>query len=85
MSKYTSVMVCGIAMATIMGTLMVLWLALNEGSGFVGLLFIAGMLVGMAVFAGGAAEAVRSTDRRTDTRGVLFPPPASSRLPASNH
>ena len=61
MSKYTSVMVCGIAMATIMGTLMVWWLALNEGSGFVGLLFIAGMLVGMAVFAGGAAEAVRST------------------------
>lgn len=60
MSKYTTVMLGGIAMTSIMGALMLWWLSLNTGSGFVGLLFVAGMLVGMAVFAGGAAEAIRT-------------------------
>lgn len=64
MSRYTAVMIGGIAMATIMGSLLIWWLAVNEGSGFVGLLFILGMLIGMAVFAGSAADALRSPDRR---------------------
>jgi hypothetical protein len=46
------------------GGLLIGWLDLNTGSGFVGLLFVLGMFVGMAVFAGSAAEAVRSPDRR---------------------
>ena len=65
MSRYTIVMLGGMAMASIMGALMIGWLALNEGSGFVGLLFITGMLVGVAVFAGSAAEALRHADDDT--------------------
>jgi hypothetical protein len=62
-------MIGGIAMATIMGALLIWWLAVNEGSGFVGLLFILGTLIGMAVFAGSAVEAFRSPDRpATETK-----------------
>jgi hypothetical protein len=58
-------MIGGIAMTAISGALMIWWLALGDvSSGFVGLLFIMGMLVGLAVFAGSAAEAVRSPDRQ---------------------
>jgi hypothetical protein len=64
MSRYTITMIGGIAMTAISGGLLIGWLALNTGSGFVGLLFVLGMFVGMAVFAGSAAEAVRSPDRR---------------------
>lgn len=64
MSRYTITMIGGIAMTAISGGLLIGWLALNTGSGFVGLLFMLGMFVGMAVFAGSAAEAVRSPDRR---------------------
>ena len=60
MSRYTTVMLGGIAMTSTMGALMIWWLSLNTGSGFVGLLFITGMLVGTAVFAGAAAEAIRA-------------------------
>ena len=60
MSRYTTVMLIGIAMASTMGALMIWWLSLNTGSGFVGLVFITGMLVGTAVFAGAAAEAIRA-------------------------
>lgn len=65
MSRYTTTMIGGIAMTAISGVLMVWWLALGDVStGFVGLLFILGMFLGMAVFAGSAAEAVRSPERR---------------------
>ena len=64
MSRYTITMIGGIAMTAISGGLLIGWMALNTGSGFVGLLFILGMFVGMAVFAGSAAEAVRSPNRR---------------------
>jgi hypothetical protein len=64
MSRYTITMIGGIAMTAISGGLLIGWLDLNTGSGFVGLLFVLGMFVGMAVFAGSAAEAVRSPDRR---------------------
>lgn len=64
MSRYAIAMIGGIAMTAISGGLLIGWLALNTGSGFVGLLFILGMFVGMAVFAGGAAEAVRSPDHQ---------------------
>ena len=67
MSQYTMTMIGGIAMTAISGSLLIGWLALNTGSGFVGLLFILGMFVGMAVFAGSAAEAVRSPDHRQHT------------------
>jgi hypothetical protein len=63
MSRYVAVMLGGIAMTSIMGALMIWWLTVDEGSGFVGMLYIAGMLVGMAVFAGSAAEAVREPGR----------------------
>lgn len=73
MSRYTTTMICGIAMTAISGVLMIWWLAVAVGSGYVvGLLFIAGILVGMAVFAGSAAEAVRSPEHRT------APSPAST-------
>ena len=65
MSRYTIVMLGGLALTTISGVLMVWWLALGDvSSGVVGLLWILGMFVGLAVFAGSAAEAVRSPDRQ---------------------
>lgn len=70
MPKHTTVMTGGIAMASIMGAMMIWWLALSEGSGFVEFLFIVGMLVGMAVFAGGAAEAIRSAGHHTTGRDL---------------
>jgi len=72
MSRPTTVMVGGIVMTSMMGSLMVGWLALNEGSGFVGLLFISGMLIGMAVFCGGAAEALRTPDRHDEGVSSTF-------------
>lgn len=65
MSRYTMTMIGGIAMTALSGGLMIWWLALNTGSGFVGLLFILGMFVGLAVFAGSAAEAMRSPERQS--------------------
>ena len=62
MSRYTTVMLGGITMTSTTGALMIWWLSLNTGSGFVGLLFIAGMLIGTAVFAGAAAQAIRAPD-----------------------
>lgn len=44
--------------------LMLWWLNANTGSDYVGFLWITGMLVGMAVFAGSAVEAVRSPDQQ---------------------
>ena len=65
MSRYTIAMLGGLAMTTISGALMVWWLALGDvSSGVVGLLWILGMFVGLAVFAGSAAEAMRSPDRQ---------------------
>ena len=65
MSRYTTTMIGGITMTAISGIWMIWWLALGDvSSGFVGLLFILGMLVGLAVFAGSAAEAMRSPDQQ---------------------
>jgi hypothetical protein len=74
MRRMALVVAGGIAMASIMGVLLIWWLSLDQGSGFVGFLFIAGMLVGIAVFAGGAAEAaadLRLEDRQLPTRSSL--------------
>jgi hypothetical protein len=58
-------MIGGITMTAISGILMIWWLTLGDvSSGFVGLLFILGMFVGLAVFAGSAAEAMRSPDKQ---------------------
>jgi hypothetical protein len=57
-------MVGGIAMTAISGALLIWWLVANTGSGYVGLLWMIGMLVGIAVFAGSALEAVRSPEKR---------------------
>lgn len=54
MSRNAMAMIGGIAMTAVCGALMLVWLAMNEGSGIVGLMFIIGMLVGIGVFAGGA-------------------------------
>jgi hypothetical protein len=52
-------------MTAISGILMIWWLTLGDvSSGFVGLLFILGMFVGLAVFAGSATEAMRSPDKQ---------------------
>lgn len=64
MSRYSIAMIAGIAMVGISGGLLLVWLALNTGSGFVGLLFILGMFVGLAVFATSAAESVRQPSQR---------------------
>ncbi len=62
MSRYTTTMIGGIAMTALSGGLL---LALDDNSSeFIGLLFILGMFVGLAVFAGSAAEAMRSPDRQ---------------------
>jgi len=47
-------MIIGAIVALGMGGLLLVWLAMNEGSGFVGLLFILGMLVGLAMLLIGA-------------------------------
>ncbi len=50
MSQYTTTMIGGITMTAISGILMIWWLTLGDvSSGFVGLLFILGMFVGLAV------------------------------------
>jgi len=47
-------MIVGLILALGMGGLLLGWLALNTGSGFVGILWIAGILVGLAVVVIGA-------------------------------
>jgi len=64
MSRYTITMIGGIAMTAISGALLIWWLIANTGSGYVGFLWIIGILVGIAVFAGSAVEAIRSPDHR---------------------
>jgi len=64
MSRYTIAMIGGIAMTAISGALLIWWLIANTGSGYVGFLWIIGILVGIAVFAGSAVEAIRSPDHQ---------------------
>lgn len=49
-------MIVGLFLALGMGGLLLGWLALNTGSGFVGLLFIGGIVVGLVVVLIGAAS-----------------------------
>lgn len=53
----------GLLMTALNGVLLLAWLWLDTGTGFLALLFILGMLVGLAVFAGAAIEESRSLDR----------------------
>ena len=62
MSKYAIVMLGGIGMTGLSGGLLMWWLALNTGSGIVGLLFIMGMVAGVAVFIDAASSAIRAPD-----------------------
>ena len=64
MSRYAMTMIGGIAMTAISGALLIWWLIANTGSGYVGFLWIIGILVGIAVFAGSAVEVVRSPEQR---------------------
>lgn len=66
MSRYALTMFGGIAMTAVCGGLLFWWLEADTGAGEVGLLWILGILVGIAVFAGGAVEAMRSEDRRPE-------------------
>ena len=50
----TTTMSVGVVLSLGMGGLLLAWLSINEGSGFVGLLFIAGILFGLATVAIGA-------------------------------
>ena len=54
-----STMVAGVLMTAVNGGLLVLWLWMNTGAGYVGFLFVIGILVGLAVFAGGSMEQAR--------------------------
>jgi len=54
-------MIVGLLLALGMGGLLLGWLALDTGSGLVGLLFIAGVVVGLVVVLIGAA-ASRGSD-----------------------
>ncbi len=49
-------MIVGLLLALGMGGLLLGWLALDTGSGFVGLLFICGIVVGLVVVLIGAAS-----------------------------
>jgi hypothetical protein len=52
----TATMIVGLVLSLGMGGLFLGWLNLNEGSGLVGLLFIAGFLFGLATVAIGATS-----------------------------
>jgi hypothetical protein len=52
----TATMMIGLLLALGMGGLLLGWLALNTGSGFVGLLFIGGIVVGLATVLIGATR-----------------------------
>jgi hypothetical protein len=47
-------MIVGLILALGMGGLLLVWLNLNEGSGFVGLLFISGVMAGLVAVLAGA-------------------------------
>lgn len=47
-------MIVGLILALGMGGLLLVWLNLNEGSGFVGLLFIFGVIAGLVAVLAGA-------------------------------
>lgn len=49
MRRDLATMIVGLILAISMGGLLLVWLALNEGSGVVGLLFIGGVVVGLAL------------------------------------
>ncbi len=55
-SKSLGTMIIGLSLALGMGGLLLGWLALDTGSGFVGLLFIVGIVVGLAVVLIGATS-----------------------------
>lgn len=48
------VMIVGLILALGMGCLMIAWLDMNTGSGFVGLLFIGGIVTGLILVLAGA-------------------------------
>ena len=48
------VMIVGLILALGMGGLMIAWLDMNTGSGFVGLLFIGGIVTGLILVLAGA-------------------------------
>lgn len=60
MSRSGMAMFGGIVMTAVCGVLLIWWLNADTGSGFVGLLWILGVLVGITVFAAAAMEAVRT-------------------------
>ena len=47
-------MIVGLILTLGMGGLLLVWLNLNEGSGFVGLLFISGVMAGLVAVLAGA-------------------------------
>lgn len=52
----TATMLIGLLLSLGMGGLLLGWLAMNTGSGFVGLLFIGGIVVGLATVLIGATS-----------------------------
>ena len=66
-----STMVAGVLMTAVNGGLLVVWLWMNTGTGYVGLLFVIGMLVGLAVFASGSMEQAR-IERGTGSRRYAY-------------
>ena len=62
MNRSLIAMAGGIVMTALSGSLLLVWLNMNTGSGFVGLLWIGGVVVGLSAFANGAAALVRGHD-----------------------
>lgn len=54
MGHRSATMIVGLILALGMGSLLLVWLNLNEGSGFVGLLFIFGVAAGLVAVLAGA-------------------------------
>lgn len=54
MGHRNATMIVGLILALGMGGLLLVWLNLNEGSGFVGLLFISGVMAGLVAVLAGA-------------------------------
>ena len=54
MGHRNATMIVGLILALGMGGLLLVWLNLNEGSGYVGLLFIFGVMAGLVALLAGA-------------------------------
>ena len=70
MGHRIATMILGLILALGMGALLLAWLNMNEGSGFVGLLFVFGVMAGPVALLAGALSG-SDQDRAGDTHVLL--------------